>query len=130
MVQIKRFSSTDPDFNAKLDKLLAFENAQDDAIDTTAANILADIRRRKDAALIEYTNRFDRLAVTSAALRSMTTPNCKRRSTMAGVSGFSAFRAASLAVRLQPVWGGSTNTRSKPSAPHQATRSSNSSSWR
>ena len=32
MVQIKRFSSTDPDFNAKLDKLLAFENAQDDAI--------------------------------------------------------------------------------------------------
>ncbi|OQW39801.1 MAG: histidinol dehydrogenase [Proteobacteria bacterium SG_bin4] len=67
MVQIKRFSSTDPDFNAKLDKLLAFENAQDDAIDTTAANILADIRRRKDAALIEYTNRFDRLAVTSAS---------------------------------------------------------------
>lgn len=67
MVQIKRFSSTDPDFNAKLDKLLAFENAQDDAIDVTVANILADIRRRKDAALIEYTNRFDRLAVTSAS---------------------------------------------------------------
>lgn len=67
MVQIKRFSSTDPDFNAKLDKLLAFENAQDDAIDATVANILGDIRRRKDAALIEYTNRFDRLAVTSAS---------------------------------------------------------------
>lgn len=67
MFQIKRFSSTDPDFNAKLDKLLAFENAQDDAIDATVANILVDIRRRKDAALIEYTNRFDRLAVTSAS---------------------------------------------------------------
>ena len=66
MIQIKRFNSTDSDFNACLDKLLAFENAQDDAIDVTVANILADIRSRKDAALIEYTNRFDRLAIQSA----------------------------------------------------------------
>ncbi|WMJ07832.1 histidinol dehydrogenase [Nitrosomonas sp. sh817] len=67
MVQIKRFNTTDSDFNEKLDKLLAFENAQDDAVDATVAGILADIRSRKDAALIEYTNRFDRLAVTSAS---------------------------------------------------------------
>jgi len=66
MIQIKRFNSTDADFNACLDKLLAFENAQDDAVDVTVANILADIRSRKDAALIEYTNRFDRLAIQSA----------------------------------------------------------------
>ncbi|MER0170670.1 MAG: histidinol dehydrogenase [Nitrosomonas sp.] len=65
-MQIKRFNSTDADFNACLDKLLAFENAQDDAVDVTVANILADIRSRKDAALIEYTNRFDRLAIQSA----------------------------------------------------------------
>jgi histidinol dehydrogenase len=66
MIQIKRFNSTDSDFNSDLDKLLAFENAQDDAVDVTVANILADIRSRKDAALIEYTNRFDRLAIQSA----------------------------------------------------------------
>lgn len=66
MIQIKRFNSTDPDFNSDLDKLLAFENAQDDAVDVTVANILADIRSRKDAALIEYTNRFDRLTIQSA----------------------------------------------------------------
>ncbi|MBX3617774.1 histidinol dehydrogenase [Nitrosomonas sp.] len=72
MVQIKRFNSTDPDFNSKLDKLLAFENAQDDAIDTTVADILMDIRSRKDAALIEYTNRFDRLAVTTASQLELT----------------------------------------------------------
>ncbi|MBV6447246.1 histidinol dehydrogenase [Nitrosomonas sp.] len=65
MAQIKRFNSTDPDFNSKLDKLLAFENAQDDAVDSTVAKILADIRSRRDAALIEYTNRFDRLNATS-----------------------------------------------------------------
>lgn len=66
MIQIKRFNSTDSDFNSDLDKLLAFENAQDDTVDVTVANILADIRNRKDAALIEYTNRFDRLAIQSA----------------------------------------------------------------
>jgi histidinol dehydrogenase len=65
MAQIKRFNSTDPDFNSKLDKLLAFENAQDDAVDSTVAKILADIRSRRDAALIEYTNRFDRLNATT-----------------------------------------------------------------
>ena len=66
MIQIKRFNSTDPDFNANLEKLLAFENAQDDAVDLTVTRILADIKNRKDAALIEYTNRFDRLSITSA----------------------------------------------------------------
>lgn len=72
MVQIKRFNTTDSDFNEKLGKLLAFENAQDDAVDATVAGILADIRNRKDAALIEYTNRFDRLAVTSAEQLELT----------------------------------------------------------
>lgn len=65
MIRIKRFNSTDSDFDSNLEKLLAFENAQDDAVDVTVAKILADIRSRKDAALIEYTNRFDRLSATS-----------------------------------------------------------------
>lgn len=65
MIEIKRFNSKDADFDSKLDKLLAFENAQDDAVELTVAKILADIKQRKDAALIEYTNRLDRLSATS-----------------------------------------------------------------
>ena len=72
MVQIKRFDSSDADFAAKLDALLAFENAQDDAVDATVATILADIRSRKDAALIEYTNRFDRLTIQSGKALELT----------------------------------------------------------
>lgn len=72
MIQIKRFNSTDSDFNVNLGKLLAFENAQDDAVDSTVAKILADIRNRGDAALIEYTNRFDRLSVTSGKALELT----------------------------------------------------------
>lgn len=66
MVKIKQLNSTDVDFQSNLDNLLAFESAQDDTIDATVAKILADIRTRKNAALIEYTNRFDRLSVKTA----------------------------------------------------------------
>lgn len=79
MVQIKRFSSTDPDFTIQLDKLLAFENAQDDTIESTVATILANLRNRKDAALLEYTNRFDRLNAKSAQELELT-PNHLQRS--------------------------------------------------
>ncbi|MEK7792180.1 MAG: histidinol dehydrogenase [Pseudomonadota bacterium] len=65
-MQIKRLSSTDTDFNIILDKLLAFENAQDETIDLTVAKILTDIKSRGNSALIEYTNRFDQVAITSA----------------------------------------------------------------
>ena len=75
MIRIKRFNSTDPDFDSSLEKLLAFENAQDDAVDITVAKILADIRSRKDAALIEYTNRFDRLTATSGKDLELTQEN-------------------------------------------------------
>ncbi|MER2512482.1 MAG: histidinol dehydrogenase [Nitrosomonas ureae] len=64
-MEIKRFNSKDSDFDSNLEKLLAFENAQDDAVELTVARILADIKQRKDAALIEYTNRFDRLSAVS-----------------------------------------------------------------
>ncbi|MDP1786644.1 MAG: histidinol dehydrogenase [Nitrosomonas sp.] len=76
-MRIKRFNSTDSDFYSSLEKLLAFENAQDDAIDITVAKILADIRSRKDAALIEYTNHFDRLTATSGKDLELTQDNLR-----------------------------------------------------
>ncbi|WP_201209029.1 histidinol dehydrogenase [Rhodocyclus purpureus] len=67
MIAIKRFSSADTDFRERLDALLAFEGAQDESVDRAVAAILADVKSRGDAAVVEYTNRFDRLAATSLA---------------------------------------------------------------
>jgi len=67
MLQIKRLSSTDAGFDAALDKLLAFEDTQDAAVDATVSGILADIKKRGDEALLEYTRRFDHLDVASVA---------------------------------------------------------------
>ncbi|SCY81169.1 histidinol dehydrogenase [Nitrosospira sp. Nl5] len=67
MIQIKRLSSIDTGFHMALEKLLAFEDANDAAVDTTVTGILADIKKRGDEALLEYTRRFDRLDVASVA---------------------------------------------------------------
>lgn len=61
MTEISRLSTTDPDFDSTLKSLLAFEEAQNDSIDATVASILADIKTRGNAALLEYTRQFDKL---------------------------------------------------------------------
>ena len=65
-MKIRRLSSLDADFDLQLDQLLAFESSQDEKLETTVAAILKDVRIRGDAALLEYTQRFDRLPVNSA----------------------------------------------------------------
>ena len=62
-MDIRRFSTTDSDFDSKLKALLAFETAQDDSIDLVVADILRDVKKRGDDAVLEYTKRFDKLGV-------------------------------------------------------------------
>ncbi len=67
MVRLRRLSTAQADFDARLDELLAFESAQDPRVDAAVAEILADVRRRGDAAVLEYTRRFDGLNARSVA---------------------------------------------------------------
>ena len=69
MLEIRRLDASDPGFAAALAKLIARDQAQDDAIDASVASIIADVRLRGDAAVLEYTGLFDRVkAKTVAAL--------------------------------------------------------------
>ena len=61
-IAIQRLSTVDADFLSQLKTLLAFEAAADENIERTVANILADVKTRGDAAVIDYTNKFDRLS--------------------------------------------------------------------
>ncbi|BAZ93439.1 histidinol dehydrogenase [Thiohalobacter thiocyanaticus] len=67
MVEIKQLSTQDADFWPQLDALLAWEGVSDDAVNTTVRGILRDVRQRGDAALVEYTNRFDRMQAAGMA---------------------------------------------------------------
>src|SRR6478609_3402721 len=66
-ITIRKLDSSASDFEAQLKSVLAFEAAEDEAIDRAAAQILSDVKARGDAAVLDYTNRFDRLQAQSVA---------------------------------------------------------------
>ncbi|MEO7728743.1 MAG: histidinol dehydrogenase, partial [Burkholderiales bacterium] len=78
MIALKRLQSSAPDFAAQLAALLAFEGAQDAAVDATVAGILDDVRQRGDAAVLEYTRRFDRVQASSVAHLEFTRDEMQR----------------------------------------------------
>ena len=63
---MRKLRTGQADFDARLADLLAFETAQDPKVDEIAASILADVKARGDAALVEHTQRLDRVNVSSA----------------------------------------------------------------
>ena len=67
MVDITRLDSNSPDFWQQLDKLLAWESVSDDKVHSIVREVLQAVQQRGDAAVVEYTNRFDRLSVASMA---------------------------------------------------------------
>ena len=64
-MEIKRLTTTSDDFMSQLDSLLAWESVSDAAVGKRVSEILAAVRTRGDAAVIEYTNQFDRMSCTS-----------------------------------------------------------------
>ncbi len=80
MTTIRRLRSTQPDFDAQLRALLAFESAQDASIESTVAEILDDVKTRGDAALLDYTRRFDRLE--SASVAALEVPDAELRAAL------------------------------------------------
>ena len=66
-IQIRKLDSSQDGFQQSLDTLLAFEAGTDEAIETSVTKILADVKTRGDAAVLEYTNRFDRIPHGGAA---------------------------------------------------------------
>ncbi len=67
MLEIKRLSTADADFWTRLETLTAWEGVADEAVTATVRDILVQVRRHGDAALLEYTRRFDRLTANRAA---------------------------------------------------------------
>jgi histidinol dehydrogenase len=65
--EIRRLNSADAGFQAALTALTQFEEETNDAIELAVAGILKDVRARGDAAVLDYTNRFDKLNAPSIA---------------------------------------------------------------
>ena len=66
-MKVRVLSTRDEGFDAAFAQLVAIDSAADRRIDGAAAAIVDDVRRRGDPALLEYTNRFDRMNAPSVA---------------------------------------------------------------
>jgi histidinol dehydrogenase len=67
MADIRKLDARAAGFQAQLDELLAWDNVSDTAVNDTVNDIITRIRRDGDAALLEFTNRFDNWQAQSAA---------------------------------------------------------------
>ncbi len=67
MADIRRLSTAEAGFDAALKDLTAFDASLDASVESAAAAILADVKQRGDAAVLDYTARFDRLKAASMA---------------------------------------------------------------
>ena len=61
-------NASDSDFDARFDALLAMKRESSPDVDAAAAEIIADVQARGDAAVIELTEKYDRLAVTAESM--------------------------------------------------------------
>ncbi|BAO43393.1 histidinol dehydrogenase [Thiolapillus brandeum] len=67
MADIRKLDANTADFQARLDELLAWDNVSNTAVNDTVNDIIRRIRREGDAALLEFTSRFDAWQAQSAA---------------------------------------------------------------
>lgn len=110
MAIIRKLDSTSATFETDLGALLAFESAQDPALEARVRDILADVKSRGDAALIETTTRFDRWTPTSAA--ALEVPRADMQHALNGLNATlrAALETAAARIRtyhekqLQPSW--------------------------
>jgi histidinol dehydrogenase len=82
-MNITRLSSQQSDFDTRLGKLLAFEETADEKLEATVAAIIADVKKRGDAAVLEYTRKFDRLPLADAG--AMELPGAELKAAFEGL---------------------------------------------
>lgn len=67
MPEMRRLRTSEPGFSAELARLTAIETTQDESVERVVEDILADVRARGDAALLEHTRRLDGVDVARVA---------------------------------------------------------------
>ena len=66
-MKVRRLDTRDTDFDAQFAALVSTDTAVDREVARVVGAIIDDVKCRRDAALLEYTNRFDRVNAASVA---------------------------------------------------------------
>jgi histidinol dehydrogenase len=98
-VNIPLLKTTSADFDQQLYARLAFDDSTDAGIQTAVTDIIAAVRARGDAAVIELTNKFDRIQVKSMAELTLTQADLKAAFDSLNDEQRTALQAAAARVR-------------------------------
>ncbi|PHM21628.1 MAG: histidinol dehydrogenase [Curvibacter sp. PD_MW3] len=94
-----RLSTSKADFEAKFQARLHWSGETDAAIEQRVAEILADVRQRGDAAVLEYTARFDGLSAPNMAALELTQADFKAAFDAIPLAQREALQSAAARVR-------------------------------
>lgn len=96
---LRRLDSASSDFQQQLEALLAFETSQDPQVEERVATILDAVKTRGDAAVIEYTHRFDGINALNIVELELTQTELKTAFERLPVAQRAALEAAAERVR-------------------------------
>jgi histidinol dehydrogenase len=98
-MKLRRLSTLDAGFDASLDALTRYDAAQDDSVEAAARAIIADVRKRGDAAVLEYTRKFDRLQAQS--MSELEVPPAKLQAALAALPALQREALQTAAARVR-----------------------------
>jgi histidinol dehydrogenase len=98
-LNLRQLSTRSPDFDAELQRVLQWSAETDHAIEERVATILADVKARGDAAVLEYTQRFDGLQAPALAALELTREELRSALDAITPAQRSALEAAAARVR-------------------------------
>ena len=99
MSEITRLNSEDAGFQGELERLFAWEQLADPALESVVRDIINDVRARGDVALLEYTGRFDRNPVTDASALEISLDDCHKAVSLIDADQRAALELAAERVR-------------------------------
>jgi hypothetical protein len=119
MIETIKLANLEPDSNPRLQRILGRTAGLDADVLVRAEAVVRDVRARGDAALIDYTNRFDGVSLTPQTLAASrdqieesaprfrqisSTPCAKRSRTSGTITSTKRQSIGRLSVRMVSAW--------------------------
>ncbi len=96
---VRRLSTSEPGFSDDLTRLLAYDASVDAEVEASVAAVLADVRARGDAAVLDYTRRWD--AVDAKSLTELEIAPSAMRAALDGLPAAQRTALESAAARIR-----------------------------
>ena len=78
MLKIRKLNAKDVGFQAELENLLAWEGVSNDSVNTVVKEVIKNVRKQGDAALLDYTAKFDNLKLAKGSELEISSEDLKK----------------------------------------------------